>query len=258
MKTQLFILSLILVGFLGHSSDTGIEPSEPIARLGSTPAIDGVFEEGEWDDAAVINVGKNHQFRVKHDGTNLYFAFAQDGGSLWFYKETGLHVLHASAQLGMAKYIKSDGFTQSLDKAFDWKLFGLQNKPVTDINEILADYLAENGWVASTGPSGNLAQSEWAVSLEWLGVANTEDRFVETPRLYIFTARMRLSPEEKKALSALPPEKRKNQYPPLNWPAPPVPVDSLNNGNCPETIKIDPAGWSKIRIDLEQRAAAKQ
>ena len=72
------------------------------------------------------------------------------------------------------------------------------------------NYLAENGWVASTGPMGNMAQAEWAVSFDWLGVTNTAQRFVEIPRLLIFSARMRLSPEDKKALLALPLEERKS------------------------------------------------
>ncbi|MBN1274183.1 MAG: hypothetical protein JXB26_18115 [Candidatus Aminicenantes bacterium] len=249
MKIQLLILSLILGCFLGCSPDHEVEPSGPIAGLGSTPTIDGVFEDGEWDDAEVVQVDKNRHFRIKHDGTHLYFAFDQDGGSLYFYKNTGLHVLHASAQLGMAKYIKVDNLMQSLDKAFEWQLWGLQNEPVIDVNEKVADYLAKNGWVASIGHLGNIAQAEWAVSFDWLGVTNTGQRYVEAPKLFMFLARMRLSPEEKEALSALPPEERKNRYPALIWPVLPVPDDSLNNGKCPETINIDPTGWGKIWID---------
>jgi len=217
-----------------------------------------LFEDGEWDDAEVVQVSKYQQFRLKHDSTNLYFAFDQDGGGLWFYKDTGLHVLHASAQLGFAEYIKSDSLMQSIDKEFDWQLFGLHNKSVADINEIMADYLAENGWVASIGPLGNMAQAEWAVSFDWLGMTNAAQRFVVTPSLYIFTARMRLSPVEKEALLALPLEERKNQYPALYWPALPIPNDSLNRGYCPEKISIDPAGWSKIWIDLGGRAMDQQ
>jgi hypothetical protein len=257
MKRQWSIQSLILVCFLGCTSIREFEPSGPIARFGSTPTIDGVFEDGEWDDAEVIQVGNYEQFRLKHDKTNLYFALTHDGGNLYFNKDKGIQVLHASAQLGITEYINSGSFTQSLDKAFHYQLFGLQNESVADIKEIMADYLAENGWVASIGPLGNMAQSEWAVSFNWLGVTDLSKRFVETPRLYIFSARMRLSPEEKKALLALPLEERKNLYPPLNWPASPIPNDSLNNGLCPETIHIDPTSWPKIWIDLEGRVAAK-
>ena len=188
----------------------------------------------------------------------MYFAFDGDGGNLWISKDKGLHVLHVSAQLGFAEYIKTDSLKQSLDKAFDWQLFGLQNEPVADINKIMADYLAKNGWVASTGYLGNMGQAEYAVSFDWLGVTIGSERFVETPCIYIFFARMRLSPDEKKALLELPAEERKKQYPPLYWPAPPVPNDSLNRGLCPETLHIDPTGWSKIRIDLGARVGVKK
>ena len=48
MKMQLLIMSLIPVCFFACSSIREAEPSGPIARFGSTPIIDGVFEEGEW------------------------------------------------------------------------------------------------------------------------------------------------------------------------------------------------------------------
>ena len=258
MKMSWSIQSLIFVCFLGCTSTRDVEPSGPVARFGSTPTIDGVFEEGEWDDADAVQVGKFEQFRLKHDSINLYFAFNHDGGNVYFYKDKGIRVLHASAQLGIAEYKKSCSLTQSLDKAFDWQLFGLQNKSATEINEIMTAYLAENGWVASTGPLGNMAQAEWAVSFDLLGVTNVSKRYAETPKLYIFSARMRLSPEEKEELQALPPEERKNRYPALYWPAPPVPDDSLNNGLCPKTINIDFTGWSTIWIDFEYRATMKK
>jgi len=251
-------MSLILVFSWGCTSIREAEPSGVIARYGSTPTIDGVFEDGEWDDAEVVQVGKNEQFRVKHDSSNLYFAFNHDGGNLYFSDAKGMRVLHASMQLGSAEYEISGSLTHSLEKAFDWQLFGLQNNSVTDINDLVANYLAENGWVASTGPLGNLAQAEWAVSFDWLEVNIASKRFVETPRLYIYLARMRLSPEENEALLALPLEERKNLFPALIWPALPVPNDSLNNGTSLDTINIDPVGWNTIWMDLDGRAIAKQ
>lgn len=248
--------AVILLCLLGCAADREVKPFGPIARFGVTPTIDGVFEEGEWDDAQVVQVGEAEQFRIKHDGTNLYFAFPQDGGNIYFDVGNSIQVLHASAQLGSARYMRSDSVTQSLDKAFDWQLLGLQHETVTGLNQRVADYLATNGWVASTGPLGNMAQAEWAVSLDWMGVAGVSKRYVETPRLFIFSARMRLLPEEMEALKALPPEERRKRYPPLNWPAPPVPNDSLNRGYCPETTSIDPSGWGTIWIDLEPRIAA--
>ena len=169
-------------------------------------------------------------------------------------KNTSIQILHASSQLGSAEYKESDSMIYSLEKIFDWQLYGLQNETSKHMTESIAHYLAENGWVASIGPLGNFAQVEWAVSFESLGISNQSERFVETPGLFIFSARMRLSPEEKKALLALPPEERKNRYPPLYWPNILVPNDSLNNGLCPETIRVDPTGWNTIWIDFESRA----
>ena len=254
MKVLLILLCLIIVCLFGCSSNTGDEPCEPIVRYGSTPTINGVFEDGEWDDATVVQVCKEHHIMVKHDVSHLYFGFVQDGGNLWLYKDKGLHVLHASAQLGDAKYDKSKSMTVSLNKSFEWQLYGLQNESMTNINEILAEYLAKNGWVSSTGPLGNLAQSEWAVSFDFLGISNTTQRYAETPGLYIFSARMRLSPEEKNVLAALPPDDRKNQFTILSWPISSPPNDSLNNGQCPETISIDQTAWGKICIDLGKEA----
>ncbi len=97
--------------------------SGPIARFGSAPTIDGVFEEGEWDDAEVVRAGEYQRFRIKHDGKNLYFALVGGGGDLWFNKDAGLHILHSSSQLGSAEYIKSDSSVQSLSKPFDYRLW---------------------------------------------------------------------------------------------------------------------------------------
>ena len=257
MKMQLLLLSLILICFLGCSPVPEGEPSGPISRFGSTPTIDGVFAEGEWDDAVVVQAGEYQQFRLKHDSTNLYFALVGDGGNLWFNKDPGLQVLHSSAQLASAEYTKSDSSTLLLHKAFQGQLFGLQNEPATDINKKITAYLAQNGWVGSMG--GNKAQTEFAVSFNCLGVSIGSKRFVEIPPLYIYSGR-HFTPEEveKLGLRKLSLEERKKQYPTLYWPVLPVPNDSLNTGYSPKTISFDPSEWGKIWIDLGDLTTAKQ
>jgi len=252
VRLQQLILTLAFACSLGCNSALEAEPSGPIARFGTSPTIDGVFDDGEWDDAEVVQAGKYQQFRLKHDSTNLYFAVVGDGGNLWFDMDTGLHVLHASAQLASVEYTKTDTSVQSLDKPFVGQLYGLQDESATDIIETLAGYLAENGWVASIG--GNKAQTEFAVSFDWLGVAIGSGRFVETPSIYIFSGR-HFTPEEIEELSALSLEERKEHYPTLYWPALPVPNDSLNSGYSPKTIRIDPTEWGKISIDLQRETA---
>jgi hypothetical protein len=250
MKPQLLLLKLILLFlFVGCSSIREVDPSGPIARPGSTPTIDGVFADGEWDDAEVVQAGEYQQFRLKHDSTHLYFALVGDGGNLWFNKDPGLHILHSSAQLASAEYTKSDSSILLLHRAFQGQLFGLQNEPVTDINQKINAYLALNGWVGSMG--GNKAQTEFAVSFNWLGVTIGSKRFVEIPPLYIYSGR-NFTPEEieKSGVFELSLEERQKQYPTLFWPVLPVPNDSLNAGYSPKTISIDPSEWGKIWIDL--------
>jgi hypothetical protein len=255
MKMQLLILSLIPVFFLGCSPVHRDNPPGPIARFGSKPTIDGVFEDGEWDDAEVVQAGQYQQFKIKHDYTNLYFAFAGDGGNIWFNKDKGLQIIHASAQLCCAEYVKSDtSSVQFLDKAYEGQLYGLQNEPATHINKKITGYLKENGWVGSLG--GNRTQTEFAVSFDCLGLTFGTRRFAETPRLFICSGCL-ISPEEIEEFLELSLEEREQQYPTLYWPALPVPNDSLNSGYCPKTISIDPTEWGRIWIDLGNRSKTK-
>jgi hypothetical protein len=247
MKRQLSILSPVLVCCLGCSAVPEDIPPGPIARFGSTPTIDGVFEDREWDDAELVQAGEYQQFRIKHDGTNLYFALVGDGGDLYFNKDTGLQVLHASAQLGSAEYMKSDTPVQSLGKCSDFALWGLQNESATVVREKMAAYLAENGWVGSIG--GSQAQTEFAVSFNWLGVPRELERFAETPGIYIYSGRS-FPPEQIEELRALSLEERKEQFPTLYWPRPWEPIDTMRL--CSETLRFDSSYWGKLWIDLQE------
>ena len=247
MIRDLRVVYLFLVCFSGCSATQEVEPSGPIARLGSTPVIDGVFDSGEWDDAEIVRVGTIEQFRIKHDGVNLYFGVRAGGGDLLFNTDAGVRVLHWSAQLGSAEYVKSDTLTQSLDRPYSYKLWGLQNESPAVIQESLAGYLAENGWVGSIG--GNSAQTEFAVSFDWLGVTPESGRFAGTPGTYIYSGRS-FPPEQIEKLMALSLEERKEQYPTLYWPRPWEPIDTMRL--CSETLRFDPSYWGKIWIDLQE------
>lgn len=251
MKMKLLILTLVLVCLWGCTSNREVEPPGPIARFGSTPTIDGVFEDGEWEDAEAVQAGKYQQFRIKHDSINLYFALVGDGGDLWFNKDTGLHILHSSGQLGSAEYIKSDSSVQSLDKPFHYQLWGLQNKSGTEIQKELAAYLAENGWVASIAHLGNKRQTEFAVSFDWLEVIEGSKRFVKIPSIYVYSG-MIFSPgdPEIEKLLALPLEVRKAKYPTLYWPTENMPNDAVGSGRSPEKIRLDSNNLGNIWIDL--------
>ena len=179
------LVCLFLVCFSGYSATQQVEPSGPIARLGSTPVIDGVFDAGEWDDAVIVRADTIEQFRIKHDGVNLYFAVNAGGGNLVFNTDAGVRILHWSAQLGSAEYVRSDTLTQSLDKPYAFELWGLYEESPDVIQEALATYLAEHGWAANTASMGELMQSELVISFDWLGVNTESGRFVEIPSVRI-------------------------------------------------------------------------
>jgi len=252
MVRQMSLLSSVLVFLLGCSEAPVQEPSGPIARFGTAPTINGEFEVGEWDDAEIVRIGENQQFRIKHDSANLYIALNAGGGNLWFNKDEGLHVLHWSAQLGSAKYRKSDSSTQVLDQPFDFSLWGLQDEPPDVINETLAGYLAGNGWAANISPMGPKMQTEFAISFDWLGVTVGSGRFVEIPGVHMGAGLIltRGDPETETIL-AMSIEERIRQYPSLFWPEGSGENHPLNRGNCPDTIRVDLADFGKIWIDLQ-------
>ena len=253
MTRDSLIACLFLFCFSACSSTPEVEPSGPIARLGSTPVIDGVFDSGEWDDAEIVRADTIEQFRIKHDGVNLYFAVNAGGGDLRFNTETGLRVLHWSAQLCSAEYVKSDTQTQTLDKPFAPELWGLYEESPAVIRETLAGYLAENGWAANTASTGNVMQSELAVSFDWLGVNIGSERFIEIPSVRVGGGLMlsRGDPREDE-LFALSREEMQRLYPSVSWPRESEPSDSIGMGGLPDTIRIDPADYGKIWIDLRR------
>lgn len=253
MRKSLLIMCLSLILFSVCSSTREGEPTGLIARFGNTPKIDGVFDSGEWDDAQVVRADTLEQFRIKHDGVNLYFGLRVGGGDLRFNTETGLRVLHWSGQLGSAEYTKSDSFTLSLDRPFSWELPGLRHESPAVIRETLARYLADNGWASSTASMGNLMESELVVSLDWLGVNTESGRFVETPSFRI-SGGLLVSPDDPRVeeLRALSLDERRRQYPSVSWPADSMPNDSILMGKCPDTIRIDPADFGRIWVDLRK------
>jgi hypothetical protein len=130
--------------------------------------------------------------------------------------DAGVSVPHWSAQLGSAEYVKVDTLTQSLTRPFAFGLWGLHDESTAVIQETLAGYLAENGWAANTASMGNLMQSELAVSFDWLGVNTASGRFIEIPSVRIRAGLM------------------------------------IAMGGLPDTIRVDPADYSRTWIDLRR------
>jgi len=248
MKLPMTPTLLAWILLAGCSPDAQAPPG-PIAGSGTAPLIDGVFDEGEWDDAAVVRDGARELFRVKHDGTNVYFAVRAGGGELAFDMDGGLRVLHWSGQLGSLAYAKTGTATQSLARPFDYELWGLRDEPPAVVRETLAAYLARNGWTANLASMGNLMESELAVSLDWLGMDAASGRLAELPGLRVEAGLMvaRNDPLSE-AIRALSREELDRRYPAVYWPT--APAGAPGRGGWPDTLRVDPARFGRIRIDL--------
>ncbi|MFC2082173.1 hypothetical protein ACFLQT_00430 [Bacteroidota bacterium] len=211
-----------------------------------------MFDSGEWDDALIVKTDTVEQFRIKHDSENLYFAVLAGGGDLVFDMDAGVRVLHWSAQLGSAEYVKSGTSVQVLDKPFAYELWGLQDEPFAVIQETLAEYLSKNGWTSNTASMGNLMQSELAISFEWLGLDTKSGRFVELPKFRIGAGLMLTRDDPRaKELFSLPREELNKLYPFVRWPSKSIPKDSIG-GSLPDTIRVDGTDFGRIWIDLEK------
>jgi hypothetical protein len=159
-------------------------PSNIVALRGSTPRIDGVFSEGEWEDAEIVELTATKKMFVKHDGEHLFLALNSVGGNVFFHRGEQVQILHASFALGRAEY-RSEGDSWSFDYKTDTQLHGLESRPAEEIDAEVARHIEKNGWVASLIPMGGPYEIEYAVSFNWLGIelGEGESATIELPRM---------------------------------------------------------------------------
>jgi hypothetical protein len=136
-----------------------------VVPFGTAPKVDGKVEPDEWAAARQIDLGAGARVHLMHDGGHLYLAVSRVpahgfGLACVFIAEAdGVHVLHASAQLGSAIYVPArGGLFDPRSKEYAWK-------PAATI-------LREEGWMASTvGEGSDGSAQEFAIALERLALA---------------------------------------------------------------------------------------
>lgn len=244
MKHRSLIILFVLLHLLSCGVEGDGEDSNIVARIGAAPVIDGVIEEGEWEDATRVRVDSTKTVYFKHDRENLYIALDGDGGNLYFNREGRIWVLHASWSLGWAEYSEAAHNLWRREVDYAWELHRLQEEPETAVRDSISAHLSEKGWVASIVPLGNGQESEFAVSMDWLGVQveGVSDRPVRIPKLFI-SSFQNIHPDERKRLGL----KAENLR--LRWPALAVPNDSLNRGYAPEVMEMDLSEWTHIYLE---------
>lgn len=138
MRFNLFLIAIICqTGFL----------SRP--HFATSIRIDGVISEGEWEGATEYELSPGGRMKLKQQQSTLYVAIQVDKKA-WshIYLSSGdtLMVLHASAALGQATYVKRADRWYPV-QSFEW---ALREK---DYNDDLAAKQAlhyrQFGWVAN-------------------------------------------------------------------------------------------------------------
>jgi hypothetical protein len=103
------------------STPTGDEGSSVHAPQGVPATIDGVFSSGEWDKALRIDLA-NGELLLMHAGGSLYVGIRSDNlglGSVCVNWEDEISILHSSAALGTATYVKAEESWQKT-RDFSW------------------------------------------------------------------------------------------------------------------------------------------
>jgi len=116
---------------------------------GSPIAVDGIMELEEWAGALAVEIGERATLRLKHADGFLFIGLETQEpvvGNVLLQAGDILSILHSSAALGTALYVRSDGLWQRT-KDFVWQC---RSRTLTDsaIRQRNA-FLEEEGWMAS-------------------------------------------------------------------------------------------------------------
>ena len=166
MKYSLILISTLL---WTHTFWSQIQPEVK---------LDGKIESHEWKSARkfdLINTGKLYLLKSK---TALYVAL-QGNESGWahvylHYNDT-VHVFHASAALGAAKYVKR-GNTWSPANLFQYSLRDTVYDHALELKQGI--YMSKYGWVANNNGTGSGHTLEFMIDLTRWKVESVRVAFV--------------------------------------------------------------------------------
>ncbi len=135
--------------------------AQGLAGQAPEPIIpDGRFTESAWERAEVVGNDAIELSIVRGPDwlgfglrTNPLFV-----ATLCVEQGDEVHVLHASAAVGRARYRHDDGMWRLLE-SFEWALRGTNDDPVEP--DARSAYLAREGWVAHTVQTGRPGHTEF-------------------------------------------------------------------------------------------------
>jgi len=125
------------------------------APKGTTPVVDGVRAEGEWDDAVRVEFLGGGEMFLKHDDDYLYILIVSPRpgiASVCVERKSGIAVLHASAALGTADYEgRFDKATVKRPFFFELRDTGMS----LEAKKARKTFLAQELWFANTTKRGS-------------------------------------------------------------------------------------------------------
>jgi len=143
--------------------------AEAFISTGSSIQLDGVINEQEWNNAKEYRLSGGGKLLVKKENKELYLAMAADKQAwahVYLHRQDTIQVMHASAALGEAKYIKQNQLWRNIE-SFQW---ALREKEYNDeLARKQQDHYLKHGWVANNNNMGNGMTLEFKVNLSHPG-----------------------------------------------------------------------------------------
>ena len=134
--------------------------------LGSASTLDGVLEEGEWDDALAVLLDDSTTLFMKHADGLLYLGIRAPEmgvGNLCIVRDGEVRVLHSSAALGTAIYEYVED-TWQLKQDFVWRCRGRGFSSAAV--EQREEFFETEGWLATISYLGTPEEMEYKVLLD--------------------------------------------------------------------------------------------
>lgn len=164
MRTATLALALLLTlagtGY-GETSPTPVPSGEP-------PTLDGTLEPEEWEGATIVRLDPVGEAFLRRDEEALYVGLRVGGkciASLALMQDDELRVLHASASIATAEYVRS-GEVWNATRKFQWRC----RQGIADPD--CERFLAEEGWLATTTRDGRDGETEYRIERRLLDGAS--------------------------------------------------------------------------------------
>lgn len=154
-KRALIFISLVVV----------INIAMGFIDAGNAIKLDGVISDGEWKDAKEYDLTGGGKLMLKKENSDLFVAMVagkKGWAHVYLSHSDTVKVLHASAALGEALYVKRDNLWRTV-QSFKWEL---RDRVYNDeLVKKQQDHYRQFGWVANNNNTGNGMVFEFKLDL---------------------------------------------------------------------------------------------